>query len=183
MHIGIANPLWRENVPGIPGACAIHNFTYLVRGPWAQLAKHRICYYDIPAATSQTEPHFRNASLKARVQIALKQVMMTSWHENPFCITGTLCVEGFHTQRDGFPTQIEGFPTQMEGFPTQRDGFSTQMEGFHTQREGFPTQMKGFPTQMEGFPTQRDGFHIQRLAIRCWRLSLLWAPLSFLTQI
>ena len=25
---------WRENVPGISGACAIHNFTYLVRGPW-----------------------------------------------------------------------------------------------------------------------------------------------------
>ena len=23
----------RENVPGIPGACATHNFTYLVRGP------------------------------------------------------------------------------------------------------------------------------------------------------
>ena len=23
-----------ENVPGIPGACAILNFTYLVRGPW-----------------------------------------------------------------------------------------------------------------------------------------------------
>ena len=39
MHAGIAN--WRfplksaggENVPGIPGACATHNFTYLVRGP------------------------------------------------------------------------------------------------------------------------------------------------------
>ena len=24
----------RENVPGIPGACATLNFTYLVRGPW-----------------------------------------------------------------------------------------------------------------------------------------------------
>ena len=23
-----------ENVPGIPGACTIHNFTYLARGPW-----------------------------------------------------------------------------------------------------------------------------------------------------
>ena len=23
-----------ENVPGIPGACAIRNFTYLARGPW-----------------------------------------------------------------------------------------------------------------------------------------------------
>ena len=25
---------WRENVPGIPGACATRNFAYLVRGPW-----------------------------------------------------------------------------------------------------------------------------------------------------
>ena len=25
---------WRENVPGIPSACATCNFTYLVRGPW-----------------------------------------------------------------------------------------------------------------------------------------------------
>ena len=24
----------RKNVPGIPGACATHNFTYLARGPW-----------------------------------------------------------------------------------------------------------------------------------------------------
>ena len=32
MHVGIANPRWRENVPGIPGACATGNFAYLVRG-------------------------------------------------------------------------------------------------------------------------------------------------------
>ena len=25
---------WRENVPGIPGACATSNFAYLVRGLW-----------------------------------------------------------------------------------------------------------------------------------------------------
>ena len=25
---------WRENVPGIPGACTTWNFTYLARGPW-----------------------------------------------------------------------------------------------------------------------------------------------------
>ena len=36
MHAGIANcwSRWRGNVPGIPGACATRNFTYLVRGPW-----------------------------------------------------------------------------------------------------------------------------------------------------
>ena len=42
MHAGIANkrfPLKSaagENVPGIPGACATCNFTYLVRGPWVR---------------------------------------------------------------------------------------------------------------------------------------------------
>ena len=40
MHAGIANYRFHlksaagENVPGIPGACATCNFTYLVRGPW-----------------------------------------------------------------------------------------------------------------------------------------------------
>ena len=33
MHVGIANPRWRKNVPGIHGACATHIFAYLVRGP------------------------------------------------------------------------------------------------------------------------------------------------------
>ena len=36
MHVGIANPQWRGNVPGIPGACATRNFTYLARGQWTQ---------------------------------------------------------------------------------------------------------------------------------------------------
>ena len=27
-----------ENVPGIPGACATRNFTYLARGPWRHLS-------------------------------------------------------------------------------------------------------------------------------------------------
>ena len=31
MHVGIANPWWWGNVPGIPGACATRNFMYLVR--------------------------------------------------------------------------------------------------------------------------------------------------------
>ena len=28
-----------KNVPGIPGACATRNFTYLVRGPWVAYNK------------------------------------------------------------------------------------------------------------------------------------------------
>ena len=35
MHVGIANPRWRGNVPGIPRACTTRNFPYLVRGPCA----------------------------------------------------------------------------------------------------------------------------------------------------
>ena len=27
----------RENIPGIPGACAARNFTFLVRGPWPNI--------------------------------------------------------------------------------------------------------------------------------------------------
>ena len=27
-----------ENVPGIPDACATHNFTYLIRGPWEHMS-------------------------------------------------------------------------------------------------------------------------------------------------
>ena len=48
MHAGIANyrfPLKSaagENVPGIPGACATCNFTYLVRGPWHKATENYI---------------------------------------------------------------------------------------------------------------------------------------------
>ena len=31
-----------ENVPGIPGACETHNFTYLARGKWHKLPKPRV---------------------------------------------------------------------------------------------------------------------------------------------
>ena len=40
---------WRENVPGIPGACATRNFTYLVRGTWRQITatpSGRMDHYD-----------------------------------------------------------------------------------------------------------------------------------------
>ena len=36
-----ANPRWRENVTGIPGACPTRNFTYLIRGPlWRYTTFH-----------------------------------------------------------------------------------------------------------------------------------------------
>ena len=33
MQVGIANPRWRANIPGIPDACATRNHMYLARGP------------------------------------------------------------------------------------------------------------------------------------------------------
>ena len=33
MHVGIANPRWRGNVPSIPSACPTRNFAYLARRP------------------------------------------------------------------------------------------------------------------------------------------------------
>ena len=33
-----------ENVPGIPGACATRNFTYLVRGPWGNFKEMCLSY-------------------------------------------------------------------------------------------------------------------------------------------
>ena len=38
MHVGIAYPRWRGNVPDTPGACVTRNLTYLVRGPCFVLA-------------------------------------------------------------------------------------------------------------------------------------------------
>ena len=37
MHVGIATSGGGENVPGIPGACATRNFTYLVRDPYVMM--------------------------------------------------------------------------------------------------------------------------------------------------
>ena len=52
MHVGIANPRWRENVPGIPGACTTRKFTHLVRDPWTH--HPRICNH---ASSSIVKQH------------------------------------------------------------------------------------------------------------------------------
>ena len=36
MLVGIANPRWRGNVPGTPGACTTSNLTYLAKGLWTR---------------------------------------------------------------------------------------------------------------------------------------------------
>ena len=49
MHVGIANPQWRGNVPGIPGACATRNFAYLAWSPCSHTHTNYLgnfCYRD-----------------------------------------------------------------------------------------------------------------------------------------
>ena len=58
MHVGIANPRWGENDPGIPGACAARNFTFLVRGPWD--VRSKCALFD---GNSITDHVFKNTSL------------------------------------------------------------------------------------------------------------------------
>ena len=43
-----------ENVPGIPGACATRNFTYLVRGPWIILVSGSSAV-DLPMSFHHTD--------------------------------------------------------------------------------------------------------------------------------
>ena len=65
MHAGIANSRFPlnlaagENVPGIPGACATHKFTYLVRGPW-RLGRSHVRVTQLPETCSTSRwfyPH------------------------------------------------------------------------------------------------------------------------------
>ena len=57
MHVGIGNRGDEKNVPSIPGACATHNFTHLVRGPCSQ---HRVIQYLIRARiTSYNQGSYR----------------------------------------------------------------------------------------------------------------------------
>ena len=41
----------RENIPGIPGACAHRNFTYLARGPWSYVSFTLGHRYEVSVAT------------------------------------------------------------------------------------------------------------------------------------
>ena len=43
-----------ENIPGIPGACATRNFTYLVRGPWHFIHSYIHIYFPKPIQLHKT---------------------------------------------------------------------------------------------------------------------------------
>ena len=64
MHVGIANPRWRENVPSIPGSCATRNFAYLERGSCIVFYQFsRSILYPEPKASPQTKtkwPSYQN---------------------------------------------------------------------------------------------------------------------------
>ena len=66
-----------ENVPGIPGACATRNFTYLARGPW-WCHGHGLCI---------TDPLCRESTR------ALSHDDVMTWIGYSLCITVPLCRE------------------------------------------------------------------------------------------
>ena len=55
MHIRISTRGDRKNVPGIPGACATHNFTYLARGPCITLIDYKLYYKSFSSAVSNVK--------------------------------------------------------------------------------------------------------------------------------
>ena len=58
-----------ENVPGIPGACATRNFTYLVRGPWLRTS---LCTADNALRCSANERKYVSGLPKTRVKFCLQ---------------------------------------------------------------------------------------------------------------
>ena len=74
-----------ENVPGIPGACATHNFTYLARGPWFPASP--FWKFD---TVDPTSPWFTRSCLKSHEWTLAK--LGTTVHDSIFevLITGSL---------------------------------------------------------------------------------------------
>ena len=79
------------NVPGIPGACATCNFTYLVRGPLEEISH--------PCPNLRWTMSFTGSHFLPDTQ----PLMMTSSNGNIFRVTGPLC--GEFTGPGEFPTQ------------------------------------------------------------------------------
>ena len=88
MDVGIANPQWRGNVPGIPGACATRNFTYLVRGP----------YWDVTWASLR----LKSTATRALVD----QVVLPEKKISKLRIIGHIA-RGIHWSPLGFPQNTE----------------------------------------------------------------------------
>ena len=65
-----------ENAPGIPGACATRNFTYVVRGP-------------LPEA----QDHWSSIATECYCLMITNHIMVTSWHGIVFYVSGPLCRE------------------------------------------------------------------------------------------
>ena len=76
MHDGIGNPRWGGNVPGIPGACATHNFTYLSRGPWGSRATW-------PVSLKITSVALGNHYLARRIQVNIARSWMAHNYKCP----------------------------------------------------------------------------------------------------
>ena len=93
MHIGIANPLWRGNVPGILGAWATRNFTYLARVPprvYSDINSNIILHWEARKRTNlPTKARFVLNRGKQSWLYKTKHVAFglsnTNQNRNPFC--------------------------------------------------------------------------------------------------
>ena len=75
----VSPPPWvsdSENVPGISGACATRNFTYLLRGPWIIFHTRVPAAYGAPRTTAQVEA-VAKANTKLRMGVGNNSNMMT----------------------------------------------------------------------------------------------------------
>ena len=68
-----------ENVPGIPGACATHKFTYLVRGPWKRFPRY--CrYWPISLAKQKDHQLYTLLSqIAIKIATAMPSVTIIVW--------------------------------------------------------------------------------------------------------
>ena len=81
-----------ENVPGIPGACATHNFTYMARGPWWIFAQNILtmgvidwCYPEFKVFTTRYVSYINSCTtvyiiFLITVSVAVRYVPFTCTH-------------------------------------------------------------------------------------------------------
>ena len=67
-----------ENVPGIPGACATRNFTYLVRGPWWVGSVTRIYIYIYIYIYIRTQSIDQLMEAEWRIDASVKSAIIAS---------------------------------------------------------------------------------------------------------
>ena len=96
---GSLTPGGGENVPDIPGACAIRNFAYLVRGP--------LCAYFIEhtaVVTKLYSPRLLRSAYSCQILHLLRHYIHLKWYTTP--IYGTYCI--CYRMTHGYTFHIHG---------------------------------------------------------------------------